>query len=166
MEIVLGKEIEGITTIDVVSNNLEDSEKLVEISEQMVKFCSDNGGVGLSAPQVGSSKKIIIWKNEEGNFSVGFNPVYFPAEKKVLNYVEQCLSYPEEYYRTKRYKYIIAIFYLPSKKTGELRKVNLKLKGEEALIFQHETDHLNGKTIKTIGKQFEFEEEENEEINA
>ncbi len=53
---------------------------------------------------------------------------------------EGCFSVPLALGLVNRYEAIIAVYYTPA---GE--RVERKLEGWEARVFQHETDHLDGK---------------------
>lgn len=144
------EEVENIKCEDI---NVDDMAEAVTLGEKMIEFTALKGGVGLAAPQIGIFKNIIVWENnKERIFQIGFNPKYYIDGKKV-NTVEGCLSYPDENYYCSRGKYIRAIYFVPNKEKNELFKVTRKLHGQEAIRFQHETDHLDGITIAMIGRK-------------
>lgn len=150
MELVEGSKIENIKTEEVDEENIEEK---IKLTEEMVKFCADNGGAGLAAPQVGINEKIVVWAFNDNYLQACFNPIYYPDSNKKTNTIEGCLSYPERNFYMERYKYIRAVYYLPNKDKNGLIKVAKKMRGEEAIVFQHEVDHLYGKTIFTEGKE-------------
>ena len=79
--------------------------------------------------------------------------------------LEACLSYPDEHYFVKRYKYVRGVFYViqPNK---TLKKVFKNFRGDDAIVFQHECQHLVGKTIRTEGELMrDFEPEEMVKVN-
>lgn len=165
MELKFKEEIEDIETEDIAYEEITEMKK---VGEDMIKFCADHGGLGLAGPQVGINKKIIVWMYKDNLFQIGFNPTYFPADgkkTKTTKFLEGCLSYPDEVYATKRYKYVRACYFLPSSDGTALTRVSRRLSGSEAVVFQHETDHLVGKTISTVGEYvgntMEDEDEEN-----
>ncbi len=97
-------------------------------------------GIGLAAPQVGINEQIFVVDTGKEAFAV-INP-------KILKSVgadimeEGCLSIPDLHVNVKRAKSILVEF------TDETnRKVSAQLSGLAAKVFQHESDHLNGRLI-------------------
>lgn len=100
-------------------------------------------GVGIAAPQVGISKR-IIWVqrfDKEGfPFEVYLNPVIKQYTDKKQNCMEGCLSIPDKRAETKVRAYAILIEY----DTREGEHIIEMVEDFTAVIFQHEIDHLNG----------------------
>lgn len=104
-------------------------------------------GVGLAAPQVGVSKRIIVvhFIDEEEIYTthVLVNPkiVTNSVKKAYISTGEGCLSVKEDYpgrvYRS--YRITVEAY-------DVLKKAMVKIiaKGYEAIVLQHEIDHLNG----------------------
>ena len=112
-----------------------------ELIREMAKFMTDNGGVGLAAPQVGVKKSIFIM----GNFVklvACINPKIVSLSEERANDLEGCLSFPELFMKVKRPASAIVNYYTIS---GEL--VERELTGLEARVFLHEYDHLIGVTF-------------------
>jgi len=145
------EEVENVVCEEITPDELE---RAVKLGEEMIKFSASNGGVGLSGPQIGINKKIIVWQYKDGMYQMGFNPQYYNNGKKIKT-IEGCLSYPNENYYLQRRKYVRAIYYVPNKERTELVKLSRNLRGEESIIFQHETDHINGITISMIGEKLD-----------
>lgn len=156
LELKLREEVEGVECLDVTNEEIAGS---IKLGEAMIKFCAENGGAGLAAPQVGFNKRLIVWMSKDNIFQIGFNPKFYKDGKKI-NTVEGCLSYPNEQYYVSRWKYIVAVYEVPSKERTHLVQIARKMRGEEAIIFQHETDHTNGKTIGMKGKLIEKKDNE------
>ena len=148
LNILPGNQIEGIECEEVTEDEME---WLLEFGEKLVAKCALSGGAGLAAPQVGINKKVFAWMFKEGLYQLAVNPKYFKDGKKV-NMIEGCLSYPGEQYFISRHKYVWVNYFTINRKTKKLIKVAKRLREEPAIIFQHETDHLNGETIATKGK--------------
>jgi peptide deformylase len=148
VELISSNDIEYITTEEVLEDEIN---WVIEKSEEIIKHCVDNGGAGLAAPQVGIFKSFFIFSPKPEVFQIVINPKWFPDGKKI-NTVEGCLSYPGKTYYMSRYKYISTTFYGRNKKTGKMERISKKYSGDAAIIFQHEADHLIGKTINTEGR--------------
>jgi peptide deformylase len=103
-------------------------------------------GVGLAAPQINVSKRMIAVHVKDGEgtlFSYAlFNPkiISHSLEKSYLAAGEGCLSVDRSIPGyIARYARITV-----TGTTLEGGKVSLRLKGLPAIVFQHEIDHLNG----------------------
>lgn len=148
LELLFRDDIEGIECEEIAE---EEAKDFIPIAESMIEFAVKNGGMGLSAPQIGINKKLIIWEGKEGIFHIGFNPSFFP-DGKLINTIEGCLSYPKEEYYLARRKKIRAVYYALNQK-GKLLKISRGLRDDEAIVFQHEVQHLLGETVRTKGKR-------------
>jgi len=107
---------------------------------EMKKIMTFN--LGLAGPQVGINRTFFIFRYGNEILSV-YNPEWEPETEKRAASKESCLTYGTR--RTTcvmRYKTIIAEF-----TNGEGVPVRMKLRGRDAIVFQHESDHLKGKTI-------------------
>jgi peptide deformylase len=112
-----------------------------ELIRNMAKFMTDNGGVGLAAPQIGVKKRIFIM----GNFVklvVCINPKIISLSDERESDLEGCLSFPDLFMKVKRPANAIVNYYTVS---GEL--VEREVTGMEARVFLHEYDHLLGVTF-------------------
>lgn len=105
---------------------------------------------GMAANQWGIRKRIFIFTpdgSSEGNkMEVMINPSYVPSlqdnekDPKMITAYEGCFSVPFATGLVNRYESILATYYTPD---GE--KIERLMNGWEARVFQHETDHLDGK---------------------
>ena len=120
---------------------------------QMIETMYANEGIGLAAPQIGISKRIIILetsdnpratvKEEKKGSPLAFlNPTILKKSGKPVTEEEGCLSLPGIFVRVKRSEKITL-----ECQTPEGRTVKIEAGGLIARIFQHEIDHLNGKLI-------------------
>lgn len=100
------------------------------------------GGIGLSANQVGVSKRVFVMGNEDVQTAV-FNPEIIETSKETVSLDEGCLSFPGIYVKVNRPAKIKARF---QNVKGEL--VEQEFQGLTARIFQHEYDHMLGKTMQ------------------
>jgi len=112
-----------------------------ELVRAMSKFMTDNGGVGLAAPQLGIKKRIFIM----GNFIklvACINPKIVSLSDERDNDLEGCLSFPDLFMKVKRPTTAVVQYYTVS---GEL--IERELTGFECRVFLHEYDHLIGVTF-------------------
>jgi len=108
-----------------------------ELIKNMIETMYAQRGVGLAAPQVGVSKRIIVVDVGEGP-RVFINPKIIKKRGKELS-EEGCLSVPGVFLKIKRWKEIEVE---ALDENGE--KVKLKAQGLFARALQQEIDHLNG----------------------
>lgn len=105
---------------------------------------------GMAANQWGVHKRIFIFTPEGSEagkkLEVMINPSYVPylrpreTSPKLVAAYEGCFSVPLTAGIVNRYEAIVATYYQPN---GE--KIERVMEGWEARVFQHETDHLDGK---------------------
>lgn len=107
----------------------------------MVETMHQNNGVGLAAPQVGSSLKLCVVE-VEGVLYVLINPKITAKSKTKIISEEGCLSFPGEFFQIARSK-DVQVRYL--NEHGKPAKT--KATGLLARAFQHEIDHLDGVLI-------------------
>jgi len=112
--------------------------EIVNLVKDMVETMYTASGVGLSAPQVGISKRIIIVDSGDKDVIVLINPQIIYQEGEEIS-EEGCLSLPELYAEVKRYAKV-SVEGLDL--NGE--KLVLSAEGLVARAIQHEIDHLNG----------------------
>jgi peptide deformylase len=121
--------------------------KLSLLVLDMKKAMKEYRGVGLAANQIGKDLSIFVIEPilaEESEVpDVYFNPEITEYSKDEDELEEGCLSIPDYYVPIKRAKKIKIKFIDESGK-----KCKIKARGFLARVLQHETDHLNGLTIK------------------
>ena len=100
-----------------------------------------NNGIGLAAPQVGISKRIIIVKGDKENQAF-LNPKILKQSREKEEDEEGCLSFPGLFVKVKRAQRVEVLAVTPKGK-----EVKIETEGLASRIFQHEIDHLNGKLI-------------------
>jgi peptide deformylase len=153
MELLKGNDLNKITQIEEVLDS--EAKELYKKSKEMIEYCKANKGIGLAGPQIGINKKFFVWSKDGIEFETIFNPIYYRDGNKYET-IETCLSFPGVPYIVKRWKYILVIYY--SFDGEKLLKRNEKINKNQAVIFQHETDHCNGKTIDLLGRKLTYSE--------
>ena len=136
---VLRRKARKITTFD------KDLQVLID---DMIETMRAAPGVGLAAPQVGISQRLIVVEYGEGEeedenvprkLYVVINPEIVEASPEMVTGVEGCLSIPRMVGEVERHERIVV------KGLNRYGKpVKYKLSGWVARIFQHEIDHLDG----------------------
>jgi peptide deformylase len=111
--------------------------EIKKLIKDMIETMAEADGVGLAAPQVGRSVRLIVLDMGEGPFEI-INPVVTEMEGEQVG-PEGCLSVPDYYGDVKRF---LKVTVEGLNRNG--RKV--KITGEELLAraLQHEIDHLDG----------------------
>ena len=114
----------------------EDNSKLIQ---DLKDTCVVEGGIGISAPQVGVNKRIII-ATYDGELKSLINPEIVSYSKdNVKREREGCLSFPGLQALIKRYESIKVKYY---NEEGVIKLEDFH--GLSSRIIQHEIDHLDG----------------------
>lgn len=108
--------------------------------EDMKNVTFYNSGVGLAAPQLGVSKRIIYILDDLAVGQFLINPVITVHKGKATSYQEGCLSLPGQRFDIKRAREVV-VHALNAE--GEPVVIRAKRK-ITAIVLQHEIDHLNG----------------------
>lgn len=126
-------------------------------NEEMVEKYDLRPGVGLAAPQINISKRMIaIYTTDERNEKLYklllVNPQIVRSSVK-QTYIpggEGCLSVDREVEGlVPRKKDITVRSYLYQPEDDSLKKIELKVSGFVSVVIQHEIDHLNGVLFTT-----------------
>lgn len=117
----------------------EFNEELGELALEMGKTMVEARGIGLAAPQVGKSIRLIVVRLSYG-YRVMVNPEFIRKLNRTVNMMEGCLSIRRALWRP---------IDRPAK--CEVKWQNLEgdwfqenFSGLDARVVQHEIDHLDG----------------------
>jgi peptide deformylase len=121
--------------------------ELQTLIEDMIETMRDAPGVGLAAPQVGVSERVIVveYAEDEENeqapkkLFVMVNPEIKTFSEETEEGIEGCLSVPGWQGDVER-----ALAVTVKGLTRHGQPIRIKAKGWLARIFQHEIDHING----------------------
>ena len=107
------------------------------IFSQMAQILFEDYALGIAAPQVGLSRRIIAVRTD-GYLLQLANPLILEREGETI-LTEGCLSIPEVFVKVPRFQKIKV---MGIDETGKKRII--KAEGILARALQHEIDHLNG----------------------
>jgi peptide deformylase len=157
---VLRRKARAVTTFD---------KKLQTLIDDMIETMREAPGVGLAAPQVGISTRLIVveyYENEQAEevedeakkkVWVLLNPEIVKASDEKVMGVEGCLSVPNLVGEVERHD---AVQIKGLNRHGQPMRV--KAQGWLARIFQHEIDHLNGIVFTDLATRVWLPETEEE----
>ena len=140
----------------VTSRVIKFDKSLRKLVEDMFETMYASEGVGLAAPQIGVSKRVLVLdvdypskryideqtKKEVASYSplVLINPIIIQKEGQIVS-KEGCLSFPNIYFDVLRFKKVVV-------KYQDLLGKERKFLAEDDLLcrcVQHEIDHLDGR---------------------
>ena len=125
--------------------------KFQTLVDDMIETLRAAPGVGLAAPQVAESKRLIVvrlpddeesretYGDDAGQLYVVANPKIIKASKEMVMGVEACLSIPGYFGEVERHESVVV-----TGQDREGKKLRVKASGWLARVFQHEIDHLDG----------------------
>lgn len=111
--------------------------KIKELLDDMAETMYAADGVGLAAPQVGISRRVVVIDVGDGIIEL-INPEIIAQDGCEVG-TEGCLSFPGMYGEVERYA---AVTVEALNRSG--KKIRISGSGLLARALQHEIDHLNG----------------------
>lgn len=107
---------------------------LVHLCHRMMLVMRRVRGLGVAAPQLGTARRLFVW--DDGK--VAINPVVAEKSGEQVG-PESCLSMPGLTVQIRRAQSVLL-------QAVDLdgRGFEVEAEGQEARLFQHEVDHLNG----------------------
>lgn len=131
-------------TLKKVAGEVQDiNGALVETIDDMVETMYAAPGVGLAAPQIGLSQRVIVLDVDQENKGKGLlklvNPVVAESEGEIV-WEEGCLSVRDYVAEVRRAARVLVRGYTPAG-----REVAVEGSDLLAVALQHEIDHLDGK---------------------
>lgn len=117
--------------------------EIAKLMSDMLETMYDAPGIGLAAPQVGVSKRILVVDvaraDEDPRPIKMANPEILASSEELSIYEEGCLSFPEQYAEVQR-PATVTIRYLDENNVSQ----EIEADGLLATCVQHEIDHLDG----------------------
>jgi peptide deformylase len=121
------------------------TDEIRQLAQDMCEVMYDEPGIGLAATQVGEPVRLVVvdteWKEEDHEKSplILLNPELSEHDGKVL-WKEGCLSVPDFEAEVERAERVLL-------RALDLdgKEVEIRAEGLQAVCFQHEVDHLDGR---------------------
>lgn len=107
---------------------------------EMAKILNQEDGAALAANQVGISKRFFLMRSGK----LVINPEIIEIGP-LTKYEEGCLSIPGTWADTQRAQYVKVRY-----KDETFADVEVEYNGQDAVAFQHEIDHLDGKLYTDV----------------
>lgn len=124
------------------------------LASALAQFCKAHRAVGVAANQIGMRENLFyiaasakLLPSATGNICI--NPTWSPVSTGlVFHRGEGCLSIPGRVFTTERFGVINAEW-----TNTQGHRIKRRLRGLAAQVFQHEHDHLRGRTLLETGKE-------------
>lgn len=144
MKLVYAPNIMLETPVDRFNLQMHPSFFALEMIDLMIK----EGGLGLSANQVGLNSQIFVMRTvlnkQYGSITVVINPIIKGLSKEIEEGPEGCLSHPGLFLKIKRPISCIVQFDTLTSDFKNVINVETKFDDIDARVFLHEYDHLHG----------------------
>ncbi len=131
---------EGARPVEQVDQAIQD------LIEGMAETMYANAGIGLASVQVGNDQQVIIYdiseERDKRRYTALLNPRIISAEGDFLSEREGCLSVPELRVNVDR-----SAFVQVDALDRDGNPVRIEAEDLEAVVLQHEIDHLDGVLI-------------------
>ena len=127
-----------------------------ELSDAMFEAMKKNGGIGLSANQVGLPFNMFVLGDnpqlEKGLKMTCFNPMIISSSEETIVMKEGCLTYPFLFLSITRPRKVVAKY---EDENGDLQEAHLD--GIISRVFQHEYDHMIGKVFTQYASKLKLD---------
>lgn len=142
--------------------DVKNVEEAKEIAEMLRSGMSLFDGAGLSANQIGIQKKMSILKDPRKDFIYLINPEVIEKENEFTFNGEGCLSFPNRFWKTKRYEGFTIknqvidgdifreekqYYYCDPESVND--KAKMTIQDLQGVCCQHEMDHIINNTVIT-----------------
>src|SRR6056300_1160772 len=127
-----------------------------ELSDKMFDAMKKYGGIGLSANQVGLPFNMFVMGGhlqiENGLKMTCFNPMIISSSEEQVMMQEGCLTFPFVFLQIKRPRKVVVKY---EDENGDLKEGHLD--GMMSRVFQHEYDHMLGRTFTEHVSKFKLD---------
>ena len=116
------------------------AEHAKQLYAQLEEKFPSRGALGLACPQIGIHVRASLIKLPGStDYKLICNPEILSQENEFLMTGEGCLSFPKDFRNTVRYRNVKVKYW-----DENFEERTVVAEGMEAVVFQHEIDHLNG----------------------
>lgn len=137
-----------VASIDPFSGDVNWTDR----EKEMIELMHQNLGIGLAAPQVGSSYRMFVMHHSiMGDIGI-YKPEILEKSEETAHIEEGCLTFPLLYMHITRPQKIKVRYY---KNNGETQ-VETWMDGMDARCFLHEYDHLQGELFLDLVSELKF----------
>lgn len=111
----------------------------LERQKEMFQLMRDKFGIGLAAPQLGSSHRMFVMTHSILGDTGVYNPEIISQSEETICREEGCLTFPLLFFMVTRPASCVVKF-----QDCFQEDYDIELTGTDAQCFQHEYDHLEG----------------------
>lgn len=137
------REGDGIAALRAWARPAPAGVDLAEVAARMERTMQAAGGVGLAAPQVGLGLRVAVvlhgWRREHPRVVFVRNPEILERSDETIEFYEACLSIPGVGGLVRRNRWIRVRHEAP-----DGAPLVTEAEGADAVLWQHEIDHLDG----------------------
>ncbi len=132
------------------------SKEVQKLTKDMIDTVRNADGIGLAAPQVGKSLKLVVVNLEKNGVPLMalYNPKIVSKGFKKTDIEEGCLSLPHIFGMVRRPKKVTI-----EAQNAEGEKIKFEDDGWISRVAQHEIDHINGVLIIDLIKKYTLGED-------
>lgn len=117
----------------------EFSDSILAQAERMIQLMNDAYGIGLAAPQIGVSNRLLVYRVGDSAPIVLANPEIEWSSEDAETFQEGCLSLNNVHVDVDR-----AIHVRVNGRNANGDRIRIEASGLNARVIQHEMDHLDG----------------------
>ena len=148
--------LSSIVPFDIEEFKKQEKISVTEFCNNMFETMKNYGGIGLSANQVGKPYRMFVMGDNlqinKGQKWVCINPEITNVSKETIRYKEGCLTFPFLFLDIERPQKIKVKY-----QNEQLETVEEEFDGIVSRCYQHELDHMYGRTFTELVSKLKLE---------
>ena len=148
--------LSSIVPFDIEEFKKQEKISVTEFCNNMFETMKNYGGIGLSANQVGKPYRLFVMGDNlqinKGQKWVCINPEITNVSKETIRYKEGCLTFPFLFLDIERPQKIKVKY-----QNEQLETVEEEFDGIVSRCYQHELDHMYGRTFTELVSKLKLE---------
>ena len=148
--------LSSIEPFDIEEFKKQEKISVTEFCNNMFETMKNYGGIGLSANQVGKPYRMFVMGDNlqinKGQKWVCINPEITDMSKETIRYKEGCLTFPFLFLDIERPQKIKVKY-----QNEQLETVEEEFDGIVSRCYQHELDHMYGRTFTELVSKLKLE---------